>query len=51
MDMNLIGLFVGMMYILSIYFVLIDYDVINVDIVGIGIIRYNNEIGFIGGLV
>lgn len=51
MDTNLTGPSAGMMYTLSIYFALIDYDAINVDIVGTGTIRYNNEIGPIGGLV
>lgn len=40
----------GMMYTLSIYFSLINYQKINEIIVGTGTIRYNNEIGQIGGL-
>lgn len=40
----------GMMYTLSIYFALIDYTLIDVDIAGTGTIRYNGEIGRIGGL-
>lgn len=40
----------GMMYTLSIYFALVDDVSINVDIVGTGTIRYNQEVGNIGGL-
>lgn len=40
----------GMMYTLSIYFALVDDLTIDVDIVGTGTIRYNQEVGNIGGL-
>lgn len=40
----------GMMYTLSIYFGLIGFDGLDVDIVGTGTIRYNDEVGNIGGL-
>lgn len=48
---NITGPSAGMMYTLSIYFALIDFDLIDVDIAGTGTIRYNNEVGPIGGLV
>lgn len=41
----------GMMYTLSIYFALIDFNQIDEPIAGTGTIRYNNEVGAIGGLV
>lgn len=47
---NITGPSAGMMYTLSIYFALIDFDGINFDIAGTGTIRYNHEIGRIGGL-
>ncbi len=40
----------GMMYTLSIYFGLIEFEGLDEDIVGTGTIRYNNEVGNIGGL-
>jgi len=41
----------GMMYTLSIYFALIDYNQIDEQVAGTGTIRYNNEVGAIGGIV
>ncbi|WP_025724686.1 S16 family serine protease [Acholeplasma granularum] len=40
----------GMMYTLSVYFALVKDIEINLDVVGTGTIRYNNDIGEIGGL-